>query len=96
VTDALDECHDSVRSDVLSWIAGTQAIVPIRYLATTRDRYIGTSHFIFQDQPVLEVKASRHDLELYTRFRARTLRAKTQPDLLEELIGGVVTAADGM
>jgi Cdc6-like AAA superfamily ATPase len=96
VTDALDECHDSVRSGVLSWIANLQAIVPVRYLATTRDYYFNTSHSIFQDQPALEVKASEHDLELYTRFRARTLRAKVQPDLLEELIEGVVTAADGM
>jgi hypothetical protein len=96
VTDALDECHDSVRSGVLSWIANLQAIVPVRYLATTRDYYSNTFHSIFQDQPALEVKASKHDLELYTSFRAMTLRAKVQPDLLEELIEGVVTAADGM
>jgi Cdc6-like AAA superfamily ATPase len=96
VTDALDECRDNVRSDVLSWITDLQASVPVRYLATTRDYYSDTFHSIFQDQPALEVKASRHDLELYTRFRARTLRAKVQPDLLEELIEGVVTAADGM
>jgi Cdc6-like AAA superfamily ATPase len=96
VTDALDECHDSVRSDVLSWIADLQASVPVRYLATTRDYYPDTFHSIFQDQPSLEVKASRHDLELYTRCRARTMRARVQPDLLEELIKGVVTAADGM
>jgi hypothetical protein len=96
VTDALDESHNRVRGDVLSWIADLQASVPVRYLATTLDGYISTSHLIFQDQPVLEVKASRHDLELYTRFRAENLRAKVQPDLLEELIEGVVTAADGM
>jgi hypothetical protein len=96
VTDALDECRDSVRSDVLSWIADLQASVPVRYLATTRNYHSGASHSIFQDQPALEVKASQHDLELYTRSRARTLRAKVQPDLLEKLIEGVVTAADGM
>jgi hypothetical protein len=51
---------------------------------------------MFEGKPLLEIKASRHDLEVYTRSRAKTLRAKLQPDLLEDLVDGVVTAADGM
>jgi Cdc6-like AAA superfamily ATPase len=96
ITDALDECHDSTRGDVLSWIAHLQSNISVRYLATTRDFYPDVSHSMFEGKPLLEIKASRHDLEVYTRSRAKTLRAKPQPDLLEDLVDGVVTAADGM
>jgi len=96
ITDALDECHDGARGEVLSWIAGLQSNTSVRYLATTRDFYPEVSHFIFEKLPQLEIKASRHDLEMYTRARAKILRARLQPDLLEDLVDGVVTAADGM
>ena len=96
ITDALDECHDGTRGDILSWIAGLQSNISVRYLTTTRDFYPDVSHSIFQNEPRLEIKASRHDLEVYTRSRARTLRAKLQPDLLDDVVDGVVTAADGM
>jgi hypothetical protein len=96
ITDALDECHDGTRDNVLSWIARLQSNISVRYLATTRDFYPDASHSIFESEPLLEIKASRHDLEVYTRSRAKALRAKLQPDLLEDLVAGVVTAADGM
>jgi hypothetical protein len=96
VTDALDECHDHTRPVVLNLIAELQAITEVRYLATTRDFYAGVSHAIFRDQPMLEIRAARHDLEVYTRARAQTLRAKLQPDVIEDLVLGVVVAADGM
>lgn len=96
ITDALDECRDDTRGDVLSWIADVQINVPVRYLATTRDFYVRVSHSIFRDMPFLEIKTSRHDLEVYIRSRARTLRAKIQPDLVEDLVIGVTAAADGM
>ena len=96
ITDALDECRDDTRGDVLSWIADVQINVPVRYLATTRDFYVRVSHSIFRDMPFLEIKASRHDLEVYIRSRAKTLRAKIQPDLIEDLVIGVTAAADGM
>ena len=96
ITDALDECPEGTRGDVLSWIAGLQGNISVRYLATTRDFYPDASHAIFENEPLLEIKASRHDLEAYTRSRAKSLRAKLQPDLLEDLVDGVVTAADGM
>lgn len=96
ITDALDECHDGARGEVLSWIAGLQSNTSVRYLATTRDFYPEVSHSIFEKVPQLEIKASRHDLQMYTRSRARTLRARLQPGLLEDLVDGVVTAADGM
>ena len=96
VIDALDECHDHIRADILSWIADLQSSLAVRFLATTRDFHANTSHLIFRCQPMLEVKASRHDLELYTRSRATGLRAKAPSDLIENLINGVVAAADGM
>jgi hypothetical protein len=58
--------------------------------------HANTSHDIFHGQPLLEFKASRYDLELYTRSRTTNLRAKIQPDLVEAIVNGVVTAADGM
>lgn len=96
VTDALDECHDFNRTEILSWIGNLQISVPVRYLATTRDFYISSAHPVFQAQPLLEVRASRHDLELYTWSRAKTLRVKDQPDLVEDIVNGVVMAAEGM
>jgi hypothetical protein len=96
VIDALDECHDYTRTDVLSWIAELRLGVAVRFMATTRDFYANTSHDIFHDQPLLEFKASRYDLELYTRSRATNLRARIQPELVEDIVNGVVTAADGM
>jgi hypothetical protein len=45
---------------------------------------------------MLEIRAARHDLEVYTRARAQTLRAKLQPDVIEDLVLGVVVAAEGM
>jgi len=96
VIDALDECHDHIRADILSWIADLQSSLAVRFLATTRDFHANISHHIFHSQPLLEVKASRHDLELYTRSRATGLRAKAPSDLIEDLVNGVVTAADGM
>jgi len=96
VTDALDECRDGTRNDILSWIADLQTKASVRYLATTRDFYSNSSQSVFRDKPCLEIKASKHDLEVYARSRAQSLRARIQPDLLEDLVGGVVTAADGM
>jgi hypothetical protein len=96
VIDALDECHDFTRADVLSWIAELRSGVAVRLMATTQDFHANTSHDIFHGQPLLEFKASRYDLELYTRSRTTNLRAKIQPDLVEAIVNGVVTAADGM
>lgn len=96
VTDALDECHDRNRTDILSWIRGLQSLLPVRYMATTRDFYVSSSHPIFEAQPFLEIKASRQDLELYTWSRSKALRVKHQPGLIEDLVNGVVAAAEGM
>jgi hypothetical protein len=96
VIDALDECDDHIRVDILTWIADLQSSVAVRFLVTTRDFCANTSHPVFRCQPLLEVKASRHDLELYTRSRATGLRAKASSDLIEDLVNGVVTASDGM
>lgn len=96
VMDALDECHDLNRADILSWIANLQISVAVRYLATTRDFYISSAHPVFQAQPLLEVRASKHDLELYTWSRSKTLRVKDQPGFVEDIVNGVVAAAEGM
>lgn len=96
ITDALDECQDYARHDVLSLFVELQTLVGLRYMATTRDMRVDTSHEIFEGQPVLKISATRRDLEEYTRSRAKLLRAKLEPDLLEQLVAGVVTAAEGM
>lgn len=96
VIDALDECDDHIRADVLSWITDLQSCISVRFMTTTRDFHANTSHPIFHGQCLLEVKASRHDLELYTRSRTTGLRVKAPPDLIEDLVNSVVTAADGM
>ncbi|KAM0717822.1 hypothetical protein Q7P37_006154 [Cladosporium fusiforme] len=96
VTDALDECHERTRYDVLDMIDQLQAQHAVKFLATSRDFHATTTNGIFQNQPWLEIKASKSDLESYTRERAKSLRAKVQPDLKEELVQGIVTAADGM
>lgn len=96
VTDALDECREQSRSGILDFIKHLQTLDKVRFLATSRDFHATTSCDIFRNQPSLEVKASREDLEHYVRGRARNLRAKVQPGLREEIVQAVVTAADGM
>jgi Cdc6-like AAA superfamily ATPase len=96
VTDALDECHDDTRQGVLTLVAKLQDHTEVRYMATTRDLHASISHAVFRKQPTLTIKAMRRDLEAYTRSRAQTLRVKIEPNLLEDLVIGVVAAADGM
>lgn len=96
VIDALDECQRSTRSDLVSLIEEMQHKTQVRLMVTTRDFHAGTSIQLLQAQPVLEVKASPGDLERYIRSRLKYLRVHVPADLQEDLVRGVVIAADGM
>lgn len=96
IIDALDECEGPTRSDLLSLIEDLQLKTNVRCLITSRDFHAGVSVQLLRAQPHLEVKASRSDLERYIRSRLKYMRVKVQPDLREDLVQGVIVAADGM
>jgi hypothetical protein len=96
IIDALDECGGPTRSDLLSLTQELQLRTKVRCLVTSRDFYAGASAQLLRAQPLLEVKAHRGDLERYIRSRLKYLRVKIQPDLQDELVQGIVVAADGM
>lgn len=96
VVDALDECREQTRFDVLGFIEELQPEIDVSLLATSRDFHAAASNTIFSGQPSLEIKASQEDLKPYVKERAKGLRARVSSDLRELLIQGVVTAADGM
>lgn len=96
ITDALDECQNRTRHEILTFVAELRGRIAVRYMSTTRDFHLPASHQVFQGSLVLKIEATRHDLEIYTRSRAQSLHVRVQRDLLEELVNGVVTATQGM
>ena len=96
VIDALDECRQATRSDVLSLLESAQCSSIVRLLVTTRD-----VHGILQDtsqSTKLEVRASDADVEAYLRAAIGALPRLVQSnqDLQDEIIETLVSAVDGM
>lgn len=96
VVDALDECREQTRFDVLNLIEQLQTKVDVNLLATSRDFHAATSSSIFTGQPSLQIKASQEDLKSYVQERAKSLRESISFDVRKQVVQGVVTAADGM
>lgn len=96
VVDALDECREQTRFDLLDFIEELQTEIDVSLLATSRDFHAAACNQIFSAQPSLEIKASQEDLETYVKERAKSLRARISSDLQQQVVQGVVTAASGM
>ena len=96
VIDALDECGTLARSDLMSLIQELRVETQVRCLVTSRDFHAGSSIQLLQAQTQLAIEASRGDLERYVRSRLKYMRVRITPDLQEDLVRGVVVAADNM
>jgi hypothetical protein len=98
IVDALDECETRARQDFLSAVETLRRQCEVRLLATSRPLPTVQFHPIFLGKPMLEVKASDEDLEMYIRSRASELhfRVMSKPDLLEDLITSTIRATGGM
>jgi Cdc6-like AAA superfamily ATPase len=96
VIDALDECEKDVCSGLLSIIRWLQVHNNMSLLITTRPLREVLDHV--PSCPVLEVRASESDVDLYLRARMQTLPKFVQTDLAlqEEIITAIVSAVDGM
>lgn len=96
VVDALDECHEQARFDLLNLIEQLQNKIDVNLLATSRDFHAAASSPIFSGQPSLQIKASHEDLGSYVTERAKSLRDSISLDIRKQVVQGVVTVADGM
>jgi hypothetical protein len=98
VVDALDECETKTRHDLLSIVQALRQQCKVRLLATSRDLPEIKSHATLTDKPILEVRASDHDLEKYVMSRVSEFRSPvaSKPDLLENLVSSIVSATGGM
>jgi hypothetical protein len=92
VIDALDECEKDVCSGLLSIIRWLQVHNNMSLLITTRPLREVLDHV--PSCPVLEVRASESDVDLYLRARMQTLPKDLA--LQEEIITAIVSAVDGM
>ncbi|KAL8664144.1 MAG: hypothetical protein Q9202_003328 [Teloschistes flavicans] len=92
VVDALDECMEEVRNELISNIKATP--VNLQLLVTTR--YIDSilSHFTASLQ--LEVRANDADLDSYIRSKIQRLPIQVQAELADEICHSIITKADGM
>jgi len=98
VVDALDECEARTCHDLLSTVEILCKSHEVQFLATSRFLPATESHPVFHGGAKLEVRASEQDIEKYVRWRASELHRQVvaKPDLLENLVSGVVHATKGM
>lgn len=96
VLDALDECNEATRPDILSLVTRLRTLTPTRCLATSRKLPSITSDPSFLRIPQLEIRASNDDLSTYIESRFDGFKAKPQAELREKLVISVIHAAGGM
>jgi Cdc6-like AAA superfamily ATPase len=100
VVDALDECEAHICEGLLSIVGDLRKQCKVRLLATSRNLPEIRSYTTFLGKPILEVRASDQDLEKYIRSRVGEFRSRrriaSNPDLLETLVFGIVSASGGM
>ncbi|KAI4245553.1 MAG: hypothetical protein LQ352_006542, partial [Teloschistes flavicans] len=92
VVDALDECMEEVRNELISKMKATP--VNLQLLVTTR--YIDSilSHFTASLQ--LEIRANNADLDSYIRSKIQRLPVRVQAEFADEICHSIITKADGM
>lgn len=96
IIDALDECEREVCSELLSMIRRLQDTSNVSLLVTTRPLREVLDHV--PSYPLLEVRASKSDVDIYLRARMQTLPkfVRTDQTLQDQIVKAVVSAVDGM
>ncbi|PSN58893.1 hypothetical protein BS50DRAFT_662991 [Corynespora cassiicola Philippines] len=98
VIDALDECQNrnGTRSQFLTKLKDLQAVRDIRLMATSR--FIPEIEYAFEEEPRLEVKASKEDVERFVAGQMYRLPRCIQRDSALQKVAKerIVEAVDGM
>jgi hypothetical protein len=96
VLDALDECRNSTRDEVLNILRQLQMKADVRLLCTSR--FIPEIEQKFRSDPVLEVRASEQDIRRYVTGQVPKLPRCIQSnrELAREVQEGIAKAVDGM
>ena len=98
IIDALDECNvsDGDRAKFLSEVHSLQAKTGLCLFATSR--FIPDIQKDFQESAMLEIRASRQDVERYLEGHIQRLPSfvSRSPALQDEIKTGIVQAVDGM
>lgn len=99
VIDALDECDDGIRDELLDALFDMQSRVmgKLCILATARPLAEIVDHF--EHAPKLEVRARDEDVALYIQGRFSAMKckkARTNVDLCAEIQDTIVRCVDGM
>lgn len=91
VIDALDECMEEVRNDLISNMKAIS--LNLRLLVTTR--YIDGIMNRFRSSPQLQIRADSGDLNKYIRSRIQRLAVQVQPQVADEICRSIIAQADG-
>lgn len=96
IIDALDECSEETRRELLVSVRHLQNETSINLLATSRP--VPEIEELFQKYPRLEIRASEEDVELYLQSRLRDLPDWVREDetLQQKIKSDISGAIDGM
>jgi len=96
MVDALDECEKSPRSSLIRTLRDKSSRCTIRLLTIARRE--PDVETLFEGCPVLIIRASDEDIELYAKKHIEDLEKSlaNNQDLCCEVVKGVVNASEGM
>lgn len=96
IIDALDECPEQTRRELLFSVRHLQKEIPINLLTTSRP--VPEIEGLFQEDPRLEIRASKDDVEIYLQSRLHDLPdwAREDEALQQKIEHDISEAIDGM
>jgi hypothetical protein len=97
IVDALDECKATELPPFISELQRLQSKLPaVRVMATARPQVVSDVELV--NAVHLDIFARRDDLERFIQGQSGRLSKQVQRDatLMEEVVSGIVAAADGM
>jgi hypothetical protein len=94
VIDALDECQQESRSDLIQMLSKIASRCTIHLLATARGQR--DIEVLFDGSPKLAIQAADDDIKMYAVDRAKGFDLALDHNLCNEVVKAVVDASDGM